>query len=216
MLTDSPNPILSEQLHSSEKLLWYGKPSPMRMARFRISQVLFGLFWTALVIFMFNFAQSNFGSRSSFGSSSFSGFQSIFSLVLVVFMGVGLWMISTPIRNYLKALNTYYAVTNERAIIVSKLFSTSIASYTKRDIHTIRRTAFGDGTGDVIFGQVQRTYTDYDNRNGLNVNFGEGGMNISTGSRRRTVTIPIGFFGISDHQEVEALMQKTFVEEDKV
>jgi hypothetical protein len=215
MLTDSPSPILSEQLRLDEKLLWYGKPKPMRLARFQITQVIFGVFWIAIVLFMFNFIQNNFGSsRSSFGSSSFGGFQSIFSLVLLAFIVVGLWMISTPVRNYIKALNTYYGVTNERAIIVSKLFSTSIASYTKRDIHTIRRTAFGDGSGDVIFGQVQRTYTDYDDRNSLNVNFGEGGMHVSSGRRRRTVTVPVGFFGISDHQAVEALMQKTFVEDE--
>jgi len=74
----------------------------------------------------------------------------------------------------------------------------------------------GMGFCDVIFGWDQHTYTEYNNpatdSGGLHVNISDGGMNVGTWPRQRTVTTAIGFFGIPDAQSVETLMVKTFGE----
>jgi hypothetical protein len=217
MLTEALANIVSDQLRPDEKLLWYGRPRPLRMARAQLMPVVMGVVWIAFVGFMLNVLQNQFSpTRNAFSSNSFSGFQTIFTLVLIVFVGVGLWMVSTPVRNYLRALNTYYALTDQRAIIISKLFSMTIISYTKRDIRSVRRVEYGDGTGDVIFGWDEVTYTDYDDRNAINVNFDANrSSSLSFGPRQRTYRVAIGFKAIPDAQAVETLMMKTLLAEEE-
>lgn len=226
MMTETLPSILSDQLRSDEKLLWFGKPSPLKLATRRLMPVLFGIGWTVFVVFMYNFAQTNFFNRrpGAFDAPNIFGtIQPIFSAILLIFIGAGIWMILTPVRNYLKALNTYYAVTSKRALIISKLLSTNIISYGQRDLRSVRRVVHPDGSGDVIFGYDQHTYKDYHPQpilgqpqpGDVSINFGDNGINVTTaGPVTRTVTTAIGFFAIPDHQEVETLLVKTLMQEE--
>jgi len=202
--TSSFRPVAEAALSPGERLYWVGRPNPMRSMRSNLTRPLFGLLWTGMVYFMFT-KFSSFGS--SFRSSS-SGFATIFQLVLGVFFLIGLGMIFSPLWNYIKARFTVYALTDERALIISRLPSQSVRSYSARNFEKVERRGT-DQEGDVIFGSETRTYTDSsrNNQGGVNISFGEGGTNVNVGgARTRTVTIPIGFFGITQPREVENLL----------
>ena len=202
--TSSIRPVAEAALSGGERLYWVGRPNPMRLARSNLSRPVFGLAWTAMVFFMFT-KISSFGS--SFRSSS-SGFSTIFQLVLVVFLFIGLGMIFSPVWNYLKARSTVYAITDERAMIITRLPAQSVRSYSTRNIQKVERRG-SDLEGEVIFGSETRTYTDNNrnNQGGININFSDSGTNVNLGGNRtRTVTIPIGFFGISQPREAENLL----------
>ena len=206
--TAAIRPVAEAAMSPGERLYWVGRPNPMRLARRNLTRPLFGLFWTAMVYFMFTQVRS-FGSgfRSPF-SSSFSNFATIFQLMLGVFFLIGLGMIFSPLWNYLKARFTVYALTDERALIINRLPTQNVRSYSTRNIDKVERRG-SEFEGDVIFGSETRTYT-YNNRNnqgGININFSDGGTNVNFGGdRTRTVTIPIGFFGITQPREVENLI----------
>ena len=208
MLIETPPSKVSEQLRTDEKLLWFGKPNPLSLARKQLTPVLYGAVWIVFVIYGFKTAQTSFArqqqAQSFFGeSNNLPAFQTIFLLVAVVFVGIGLWMISTPIRSYIKALRTFYAVTDQRALIISGVFSQTIIAYTRHDIRWIKTVDYSDGLGDVLFGYDERTYTEHINQPGFpNTNR----------TIQRSVTFSIGFRSIPDHQQVEALMRKTLLE----
>ena len=202
--TDSIRPVAEAVLSPGERLYWVGRPNPIRLMRNNLMRPLFGLFWVGMVYFMFT-------QFSSFGSgfrSAPSGFMTFFQLLLGVFFLVGLGMIFSPLWNYVKAHFTVYALTDERAMIISRLPIRSIKSYSARSIDKVERRGTDD-EGDVIFGSETRTYTNNsrNNQGGVNINFGEGGTNVNFGNNRtRTVTVPIGFLGIQQPREVENLL----------
>lgn len=204
--------VAQSALSGGERLYWVGHPNPMRLARRNLMRPLFGLFWMAMIYFMFTQVRS-FGSglRSPFSfssSSSFSNFAMIFQLMLAVFFLIGLSMIFSPLWNYLKARFTVYALTDERAMIINRLPTQTVHSYSTRNIEKVERRG-SEFEGDVIFGSETRTYTNHNRRNqgGIHINFSEGGTNVNFGgARTRTVTIPIGFFGITQPREVENLL----------
>ena len=187
---------LSGELYGDEQLLWAGKPNPARLLTQNWQQVLFGIFWMAIIFFMYTQVFSNFGSSRSFGrSSSFDGFSSIFGLVLGVFALVGVYMISTPIRNYIRGLRTTYAVTDRRAIIIEHLLRRSIKSYSERDISFVERN--GD---DLIFAREQRQ--------------GRRRGSFNT-YRSYTYTVNIGFYGIGEMaRDVEELLLRLKNDDD--
>ena len=172
--------IITAQLMAEEELLWAGQPDPLRLARRNILQAGFGVIWLVFVGYIFN----NF----AFG---FQG-MSLFSLMPLLFLGVGLWMISTPLRDYISALRTSYAVTSQRAIIISGLLHQSVQSYGARQIEFVNSRVYSSGLGDVIFDRETRVR-----------------RSRNTGSS--TYQVEIGFFGIPNPRQVEALMLQRFV-----
>ncbi|MAS36774.1 MAG: hypothetical protein CL610_22405 [Anaerolineaceae bacterium] len=182
---------VEDQLMAGETLLWVGQPNPMRMARRHLLTAGFGVLWLALAMFIF----SGFGSNGfpTMGPRPFSGVGSIFSIVQLVFIGVGVWTISTPLRDYLSAQKTVYAITNQRAIIIAGLLSQSAKSYGAKQIEFVETRVHGNDQGDVIFDR-ETTIRHSSSR---------------SGSRR--VTVEIGFFGIEHPRQVEALMLQRFI-----
>ena len=201
--SENIRPIAEAALSGGERLYWVGSPNPLRSMRSNLTRPLFGLVWMGMVYFMFTkFSSFNTGFRSS--NSSFT---MIFQLILGVFFIVGLGMIFSPIWNYIKARFTVYALTDERALIINRFPSQSVRSYSARNFQKVERYGT-DEEGDVIFGSETHTYTDHhNNRGGVNITFGEDGANVNMGgTRTRTVTTRIGFFGISQPREVENLL----------
>jgi hypothetical protein len=157
-----------------------------------------------MVYFIFTQFRS-FGSSFRSATGSFS---TIMQLMLMVFFLIGLSMIFSPVWKYLKARFTVYAITDERALIINRLPTQTVGSYSTRKIQKVERRG-SDFEGDVIFGSETRTYTNQSrsNRGGVNISFDEDGPKVNLGgSRTRTVTIPIGFFGIQQPRMVENLL----------
>ncbi len=174
------------ELMAGEDLLWVGQPDPLQVALAlrHLWPMLFGLLWLGFVGFIF------FGfSFASFGNMG--GRAGIFSVLPLIFIAVGLWPVSLPLREYISATRTVYALTPRRAIIVSGLFSRTVQSYSPNQMQLVKTRVHGNGTGDIIFQLEERSR--------------------SSGSHgRRYYTVEIGFFGIHNPREVEALMLELF------
>lgn len=182
------------ELLAGEDLYWVGQPNPVNMALKGAPQFLFGILWMGMLFFIFGQA---FGMmRFDFGGMN--GFGGIFALFPLIFLGAGLSMLGSPLWYYLKATSTVYAVTNRRALILSGVFSQSVQSFGENDIEFIKRRTRGE-SGDVLFAREHRTRR----------------SSSSTGiSRTRHYTVDIGFFGIPNVREVEAMMLETFRPDD--
>ncbi|MBN1287972.1 MAG: hypothetical protein JXB47_21420 [Anaerolineae bacterium] len=179
--------IVEAGLRQDEKLLWTGQPSPYRMMLKDISRMIFGVFWTAVVLLIIS-ALSGFDA-DELGSSA------IATLLLGILLLIGLWLLATPLWNYVKATRTIYALTDQRALIVEQLFSPSVKAYTADDIEFIERRERDSNAGDLIF-RIERDVSWTTSASGR--------------SRMRIREIPVGFFGISGLREVGELMSEVF------
>jgi hypothetical protein len=176
------------ELLPGEDLLWVGRPKPRHMVMGRstagnksaIMAVLVGLQVLGMGAFMF----MSRAETSTSGSSSTSMILPIliFTFILGIAMALPLWRMN-------QGKNTVYAITDRRVLLIS---SNSVQSFGEQDIQFVRRKMHRDGTGNITF----RT----DAASGI----------YGGGISARTRNIDVGFFGISDPHEVEALMLDTF------
>ena len=180
--TDSIRPVAEAALSGGERLYWVGSPNPMNAAKRKLSQPLFGLFWTAVVYFMY--------TRISSSNTFASDFSIIFKLMLAAFFLIGIGMILSPAWNYIKARYTVYAITDERALTIKRVPKQTIQSYSIRNMEKIERHG-SDREGSVIFGRELLTVT----------NRRAGG-----GSQTQTMVVPVGFFGIAQPREAESIL----------
>ena len=180
--TDSIRPVAEAALSGVERLYWEGSPNPMNAARRNLSRPLVGLFWTAMVYFMY----TKFALSKSFAGD----FSIIFKLILAAFFLVGIGMILSPAWNYIKARYTVYAITDERAMIIRRLPKQTVQSYSIRNMENIERHG-SDREGSVVFGRETIIVT----------NRRAGG-----GSQTQTMVVPVGFFGIAQPREAERIL----------
>lgn len=179
---DSIRPVAEAALSGGERLYWVGSPNPMNAARRNLSRPLFGLFWTAMVYFMY----TKFALSKSFAGD----FSIIFKLILAAFFLVGIGMILSPAWNYINARYTVYAITDERAMIIRRLPKQTVLSYSIRNMEKIERHG-SDREGSVVFGRETIIVT----------NRRAGG-----GSQTQTMVVPVGFFGIAQPREAERIL----------
>ena len=123
-------------LRSGEKIIWRGRPTPSAAIQTGWAEILFGLFFFSFAVFW------------TIGASAAGGF---FGLFGVPFMAVGAWMLSKPIRTKRRARRTYYAITNRRALIITRqdgyrvdsVYASEFTQFSRKDKH--------DGTGSIRF-----------------------------------------------------------------
>lgn len=132
-------------LRTDEILVWKGRPDPMAYIRkpATLVQVPFGLFFFGFAVFW------------TIGASQGS---TVFGLFGVPFMAVGLWIASKPLRTYRRAARTYYAVTDQRILIVSAGRSYTVNTIHPGDIVDYERTDRPDGTGSIRLRTTERRY----------------------------------------------------------
>lgn len=180
---------VTPELQNGEELLWVGKPMPLRvvLANGELISGLVGVVVLLIVLFMFSsFRMPTFSSPA--GSSSFGSPFSIFSWFPLIFVAIGLFTLGKPLYEFVMAARTIYGLTDHRALIIKHGFSgKSVESYTEMD--QLERTSIANGKGDLVFA---RESTRYRRKGGY-----------------RTRTRKIGFFGIDNVREVEALMLRS-------
>lgn len=136
-MTNTLSPILQRQLTSDEIPLWSGQPIASRRALVGLWGTFFGIFFTGFALFFIVSSAIAIGTASSFlhmePSSSFLDFKSFvtstpqslqntksflnpISLFGLLFVIIGIWIMLLPLWNFIKARNTYYAITNKRII----------------------------------------------------------------------------------------------------
>jgi hypothetical protein len=186
---DDIEEIVSPELMSGEVLKWGGQPDPLRLARRGLGQAGSGALFLAVALFFISMGlpafSLNFGN--AFGAP-------IFSVIMLVMLGVGLWGLSAPLRAAFVAAYTYYAVTNHRAMIVTTFPARSVQSFSSYQMQMIDTRVHGSGLGDIIFRRDHHI-----SRSG----YRRGGTHLKT--------VETGFFGIRNPRQVEALMLETFM-----
>ena len=188
-MTDHPElrSIVNAELQRGEKLLWVGKPLPIRLImqerKVVVAAILLVIVLIALAMIILIFPNSHLLSLHLLGM----GFS--FGLIVVGFVLLGLTYFARPIYDYIMAIRTIYAVTDRRALILKGTLRGRVAQSYKQ-IDQVKRRTLIKGKGDVIFGSETKKVR----RQGQSV----------------VVTRKIGFFGIDDARQVEQIMLETF------
>lgn len=170
--------VIRRELRPSERSLWSSTPSPGRLAKKALPLALFAIPWTAFSLFWI-------AGASGFKMPDFQSGSSFFPLFGIPFVLIGLGLLSAPYWAARKAASSACVITNERAILLETGFfgGISIRSFLPRQLSKVRRVQFADGSGDLIFD-----------------------TEISVDGEGHHRTKDIGFFGISDVQDVERLI----------
>jgi hypothetical protein len=184
------------ELRDGEQLLWSGQPIPRRMMRPAWFLVPFGVFWTSFTLVWITGALG-FSAILSGGFRGFGIVGLLFPLFGLPFLFIGLALLSSPIWLRRRAKRTAYALTDARAIIRSpKLFGgMEVRSYALAGMRNPVRRDYRDGSGDLIF-QEFMTHSEYSDH----------------GSHAQRTSL--GFIGIRDVREVEAMIDRMRQSED--
>lgn len=193
--------LMADEVNSErrpgERLLWTGRPQPLRYVLRDIPRLLGALGTLAVgivMVLLFSQFWNGFGFSITIneGFNPFAQFSTLFLVIigLVIIGGAGPLLV-----DYLKAGRMVYALTDQRLLIVTLpalWWGRSVQSYGPTDIRALARRMHGEDSGDVVFSseiyQVRRRY------------------GYSTRSR------DVGFFGIPDARRVEQLILDTFKE----
>ena len=182
--------LIGQELDRGEQLLWFGTPSPQRLAQQAKGTRIGGLFGAMFLVFwlcgvaFIGFASGEAGAPAFF--KVFAGVMFLFGLIALIFV---LRLIGAPAQAAAQARNTVYAVTDKRLIVL--ISGQSARSYGPRDIERVERRDTPDGRGDVIFARERQDSTTYDD------------------DSRRTHEHwkDLGFFGVENPREVERLIR---------
>jgi hypothetical protein len=121
-------------LQPGEEVAWAGRPTAWTFAKKGgITSVLIGGFLCAVAIV----------------SITSSGTQIDGQIFLLLFLAIGFWTVLTPIRNALRALWTYYAITNRRIMIVRMFPGKKVTSIHRSQFQNVERTDHGNDIGTV-------------------------------------------------------------------
>jgi hypothetical protein len=160
-----PRPgLFNNELLRNEQVLWVGQPENSRIfAREDLFLIPFSLIWLSMT--------------APVAIISISTGELFSILFCAPFVLIGLYLLFGRLihRRYMKK-RTYYAVTNQRVLILTNLFSRNLQSEFINKIPFINKTVRKDGTGTIQFGNYP--YMDPMNRNtGFNFSgFGYGAM----------------------------------------
>jgi hypothetical protein len=120
--------IFSTILLPSEKLLWTGRPNPGEAAKRTIPVLLFGIVWTFMTLIFVGMGV--WGILS--GKMGFFGI--IWLTFTLPFVFVSALLLTTPIWTGMKAKNTYYAITDKRAILIENKKTRSVEAFNLSDL----------------------------------------------------------------------------------
>ncbi len=161
------------ELRPGEKQVWAGRPLPRVFRGQAIVACLFGLPFAGAGLFV----------------ELHAGRQVVARLFGLPFLAVGCSLITAPWWMAKKAKRTVYAVTDQRAVVITgNVFGgVTVQSFEPDRLTGITRNQRADGTGDLVFEQFTQ-------RQG-------------TG----TTTVRRGFMGIDDVRQVEELIHATLL-----
>ena len=150
---------LDSYLDAGERLLWSGQPKRgLRLQGSDIVMIPFSLMWGGFAIFweasVLGLVQMNAHQKTP------PIFMAIWGIPFVV---IGLYMIAG--RFFFDAATrakTWYAVTDQRILIVKTFFSSSVTSFDYAQLPALNLNERGDHSGDIIFGSP---FADFSTRN---------------------------------------------------
>ncbi len=136
---------LQQELLSGEKLLWAGKPLPgIRLKSSDTFLIPFSIFWFGFAIFW------------TYGASQGSP---LFGLFGIPFLLVGFYMaIGRFFVDRYRRANTVYGITNNRVIIKTSMFKTTVQTFSISTLFTMSIEEKADGTGTIKLDTDNRAY----------------------------------------------------------
>lgn len=138
----------SSELIDGETISWAGQPDPsVIFSKSDAIMIPFSLLWGGFAIFWELSALAPCKPGSGSGGTDF-----IFPLFGVPFVLIGIYMIIG--RFFYKAWKkkrTYYAVTDQRILILTKTGSTNLQALFFKDIPAIQKSVCKNGIGSIIF-----------------------------------------------------------------
>ena len=192
-LPDELSRLIEAELSPQEQVVWSAQPLPGRYMRKSVAQVIFGIPWTAFSVswVVIAWIMTHSVPEKEVQGMPFAGFSLLFPLLGLLNVLIGLGMLSSPYWMWRKAQKTVYALTDERALILTPTWrgGVSVRSITPEELSPRRRLRNPDGSGSLFFSRLTVT---------------QGGG----GGPRSVVTV--GFEHIADVLEVEALIEKTY------
>jgi hypothetical protein len=137
----SAEQILAPELARSETLLWAGRPRQgLLLRRNDLLLIPFSLMWGGFAIFWEYMVLKSHGPL-------------MFKLWGIPFVCVGLYLIAGRFfADAMQRSKTYYGLTNERAIIVSGIYSLSVKSLQLRTLSDVSLSELSDGFGTITLG----------------------------------------------------------------
>jgi hypothetical protein len=149
---------IDSYLDSGERLLWSGQPKQgVRLQASDAGLIPFSLMWGGFAIFweanalglvpMNHQYVPHAGEAPPSGPPIFMAIWGIPFVVIGLYMMVGRFFVDAATRR-----KTWYAVTNQRLIILKTFFSTSITSFDYSQLPALNLTERGDRSGDIVFG----------------------------------------------------------------
>ncbi len=169
------------ELEGGEKVVWVGRPRPWPLVGAELGMFAFGLAFSSFAVFWISgVAQAPKGGP-------------VMALFGLPFLGVGLYVLSAPLRAWSRARGTCYLLTDRRAITREPEFgfagwTVRVESFDPADLTAMFRAERRDGSGDLVFREVL-------------IPAGRSGWK-SRKERR-------GFLSIADVREVERLVRST-------
>jgi len=139
--------VVENELRNDEQIVWTDQPIPSHVARRALPISAFGLFFGGFAVFWF------VGALGATQGSQTGWMNSIFPLFGLPFVAIGLAMFASPLFVARRARKTVYAITNQRAMIVTCGRWHKVSSFAPERLQTFDRTTRSDGSGDLIFGQ---------------------------------------------------------------
>jgi len=174
---------IDKELEIGESLVWVGQPLPRFFTFESLIYLCMGIPFTTLTIF-FMYDAEDF-KIPDFSEGIKFEFENIFFLFSIVFVLAGVWMLSSPLREWFKAFRTVYLITDKRAISIESGLTTSIRNYAPTQLKDLYRKDKRNGTGDIIITTRLRRGNDGDSWNE-----------------------EIGFMNIRNPKEVEKLLRQ--------
>jgi hypothetical protein len=138
------------ELQSGESLNWTGIADPRRAFTSALPAALFGIPFAGFALFWISAASGGTHAMSRSSTNSVTHAFSFFPLFGIPFLLVGLGIVLAPLWAYLSALNTVYAVTNQRVMVITGTTTRTVKSCTPADIVSVDHRERTDGSGDVL------------------------------------------------------------------
>lgn len=138
-------------------MVWSASPKPAYFTAGSIASVLFGIPWTAFSIFWTVTAAGGVGAFSKG-----LGWHLLFPMFGIPFVLIGFGMLSAPIFESRRLRNTFYVITNKRAILFEGKGKVKIRSFAPNKLTDVFRLEKADGSGDVIFREFSTKDSDND------------------------------------------------------
>ena len=139
--------LVKRELERGEHIQWSGQPKPSFLNAESLGSFLFGIPWTAFAVFWVAMAYVGVSETDDVGVFN------LFPLFGVPFILIGLGMLSSPLRIYLKLRKTVYALTNQRLILIEPSWRANVIrnySFAELQAITIYREERADGSGHLI------------------------------------------------------------------